>query len=108
MEIEYPRWQAYNIKQALQQSRIVAISGSRQSGKTTIARQIMNDNFIFRSLDRVELLQAAKNDPHEFVQHSEGTMIIDEIQKVPELFSEIKLAVDSDNRVGQFLLKQSQ
>ena len=107
MEIEYPRWQAHNIKQALQQSRIVAVSGSRQSGKTTIARQVMNDNFIFRSLDRVELLQSAKNDPHEFVQHTGGTMIIDESQKVPGLFSEIKLAVDSNNRAGQFLLTGS-
>jgi predicted AAA+ superfamily ATPase len=67
----------------------------------------MGDKGIYRSLDKDEFLQAAKYDPNEFVKNSGGTMVIDEIQKVPSLLSEIKLAVDKNNRPGQYLLTGS-
>lgn len=56
-----------------------------QCGKTTISRQLAIHDSIFRSLDDVTLLKAAIEDPNGFVKHSYGTMIIDEIQKAPNL-----------------------
>ena len=108
MNTEYIRWQAENARKALQNRRIVAISGARQTGKTTITRQII-ENGILRSLDNYALLRAAQNDPNEFVKNPEAekTMIIDEIQKVPALMPEIKLAVDKSNRPGQYLITGS-
>jgi predicted AAA+ superfamily ATPase len=95
------------LKQALSKRRVVVISGARQCGKTTLSRQIKIENSVFRSLDDVTLLKAAMDDPVGFVQHSHGTMIIDEIQKAPDLLPAIKQIVDSNNRAGQFLLTGS-
>ena len=107
MSVEYKRWQVENTQKALKNRRVVAISGARQTGKTTLTGQVMGDKGIYRSLDKTEFLQAAKYDPNEFVKNFVGTMVIDEIQKVPSLLSEIKLAVDKDNRPGQYLLTGS-
>ena len=87
----------------------MAISGARQTGKTTLTRQIVGDNGTFRSLDSAEMLRAAINDPNGFVKHMvpESIMVIDEVQKAPVLMSEIKLVVDKDNRPGQYLITGS-
>jgi predicted AAA+ superfamily ATPase len=107
MSKQYKRWMEPVLKQALSKRRVVVISGARQCGKTTLSKQIKIENSIFRSLDDVTLLKAATDDPTGFVQHSHGTMIIDEIQKAPDLLPAIKQIVDSDNRPGQFLLTGS-
>lgn len=109
MAKEYKRWQVENVQRALRNRRVVAISGARQTGKTTITMQAVGNNKTFRSLDNVAMLRAAKDDPHEFVQNlsAKATMVIDEIQKVPMLISEIKLTVDKDNRPGQYLITGS-
>jgi hypothetical protein len=92
----------------LKTRRVIAISGARQTGKTTLTKQVIGDDGIFRSLDNAALLRAATDDPNEFVKNStSGTMVIDEIQKVPQLMSEIKLAVDKNNRPGQYLITGS-
>jgi len=104
---EYRRWQVENTQKALKNRRVVAISGARQTGKTTLTEQVMGDKGVFRSLDKAEFLQAAQYDPNEFVKNSSGTMVIDEIQKVPSLLSEIKLEVDKNNRPGQYLITGS-
>ena len=108
MNKEYKRWQVENAQKSLKNRRVVAISGARQTGKTTITGQIVQ-NGTFRSLDNIALLEAAKNDPNEFVKNPSGktTMVIDEIQKVPALMSEIKLVVDNDMRPGQYLITGS-
>jgi len=109
MAKEYKRWQVKNTQKALKNRRVVAISGARQTGKTTITRQIDGNDGIFRNLDDASMLKAAKDDPKEFVKNLSGekTMIIDEIQKAPSLISEIKLAVDNNKRPGQYLITGS-
>ena len=107
MSGDYRRWQVENIQRALKNRRVVAISGARQTGKTTVTGQVMGGKGVYRSLDKNEFLQAAQFDPNEFVKNSSGTMVIDEIQKVPSLLSEIKLAVDKNNHPGQYLLTGS-
>ena len=105
---EYKRWQVENTQKALKNRRVVSIAGARQTGKTTITKQIIK-NGIFRTLDNTALLKAARKDPNEFVKIQPGkiTMVIDEIQKNPALLSEIKLAVDKNNRPGQYLITGS-
>ena len=105
--MSYRRWQVESTRRALKNRRVVAISGGRQTGKTTLTEQVMGKKGVYRSLDKNEFLQAARYDPNEFVKNSRGTMVIDEIQKVPSLLSEIKLAVDKNNRPGQYLLTGS-
>jgi predicted AAA+ superfamily ATPase len=105
---DFKRWQVENAQAALSNRRVVAVSGARQTGKTTITGQIVQSGN-FRSLDNAAQLQAAMDDPNEFVKNPEAnkTMVIDEIQKVPALMSEIKLAVDKNKRPGQYLITGS-
>jgi predicted AAA+ superfamily ATPase len=107
MAKEYLRWQAANVKKALRHRRVVVVSGARQTGKTTLTRQAVGQNNTFRTLDNDAALISAKQDPRGFVKNRQGTMVIDEVQKAPALISEIKIAVDNNNRKGQYLLTGS-
>ena len=103
----YPRWRTESLLQALDNRRVIIISGARQSGKTTLTEQIRKPGFEYRTLDDTNLLDLALNDPKGFVKTSSETLIIDEIQKAPKLIPEIKMVVDKDNRNGQFILTGS-
>ena len=107
MRMEYDRWQKAAVLEALATRRVTIIAGARQSGKTTLAKQIVKQNDIFRTLDDTAMLKAALSDPRGFVKHARGTMVIDEIQKAPLLLTAIKQQVDEDNSPGQFLLTGS-
>ncbi len=103
----YPRWQKQNIREALNTRRILLLSGVRQCGKTTLAKELVDKNIEFRTLDDSTLKLSAENDPHGFIKHNKNTLIIDEIQRVPALLLAIKKMVDEDTRPGQYLLTGS-
>ena len=103
----YPRWQTQVVKTLLGERRAVVLTGPRQCGKTTLARNLVSEDVLYRTLDDETIRQAAETDPKSFVIHDAQTMIIDEIQRVPALLPAIKLVVDRDNRPGQFLLTGS-
>lgn len=103
----YPRWQRKTIETALAERRVLMLAGPRQCGKTTLARDLISSDIEYRTLDDLTLRQAAQNDPHSFVKHSAETLIIDEVQRVPDLLPAIKMTVDEDTRRGQFLLTGS-
>lgn len=103
----YHRWQKENVQEAMNTRRVLLLSGARQCGKTTLAKELVNEDTEYRTLDDLTLKQAAENDPHGFVKHSKRTLIIDEVQRVPDLLPAIKKVVDENTRTGQYLLTGS-
>jgi len=87
--------------------RVLLLGGARQCGKTTLARELESDLAEYRTLDDATLREAAENDPQGFIKRNTTTLIIDEVQRVPSLLTEIKKAVDEDTTPGQYLLTGS-
>lgn len=107
----YPRMVESYIANALKDTRVVMITGPRQSGKTTLAKRLIQDNSgggegVFLSLDDSTIQDAAREDPRGFLRQS-YPIIIDEIQRVPELLLAIKENVDNDPTPGRFLITGS-
>jgi predicted AAA+ superfamily ATPase len=104
----FPRRAQRGVSAALADTRVVVINGARQTGKSTLAR-IVAATFPgseFRYLDEAPVRAAAQADPSLFVRH-DGLLVIDEVQRVPDLFLAIKHDVDVDSRPGRFLLTGS-
>ena len=93
------------IRTALADTRIVAIVGPRQSGKTTLARRIA-DARPFVTLDDDQFRRFAEDDPAGFIR-GQREAVIDEIQRVPNLLLALKQAVDEDPRPGRYLITGS-
>lgn len=103
----YKRWAHSALIDALQSHRIALLSGARQCGKTTLVRTLDKIFYEYRSLDDLTLLKAAESDPQDFVRTQKKTLIIDEIQRVPDLLLAMKYIVDQNPQKGQFLLAGS-
>lgn len=86
---------------------VVTITGPRQSGKTTLAKNHFK-NHEYVSLENGANLRLAQQDPEAFLSLHAGPVIFDEAQKCPELFSYLQEIVDSDNSPGKFVLTGSQ
>ncbi|MCI0434763.1 MAG: ATP-binding protein, partial [Gemmatimonadetes bacterium] len=87
---------------------VVLIHGPRQSGKTTLARAVgERRGYRYYSFDEDVLRATAERDPTGFVADLPRRVILDEVQRVPALFSALKIAVDRDRVPGRFLLTGS-
>lgn len=89
---------------ALADTPVVAIVGARQTGKSTLVQQAIANQktpWVYRSLDDLDVLQQAQNDPNALLAGHPGPMAIDEIQRAPELLLAIKASVDRDRRPGR-------
>ena len=94
---------------ALSDTPVVYLQGPRQSGKSTLAQSLRAQGFKaqYFTLDEAATLEAAESDPDGFVAGLPEQVIIDEVQRVPELFRAIKHNVDSKRQPGRFLLTGS-
>ena len=92
---------------ALEDTRVVLVNGARQSGKSTLVRLVAAEReATYRSLDGGAVRRAAHEDPAGFIDVA-GPVVIDEVQRVPELFLAIKADVDARPVPGRFLLTGS-
>jgi len=104
----YYRFSEEILLEALQDTPVVLIHGSRQCGKTTLANSVgERQGYHYISFDDDNQLQAAKADPVGFVQSLPEKTILDEIQRTPELFTSIKASIDQNRKPGRFILTGS-
>ncbi|MFZ1982940.1 MAG: ATP-binding protein [Desulfatitalea sp.] len=96
------------IHMAMADTPVVLLNGARQTGKTTLAQAMAaGSDAQYYTLDDYATLALAAGDPAGFIRSLNGPVVIDEIQKAPELFPAIKLSVDKDRTPGRFLLTGS-
>ena len=85
----------------------VCLFGPRQCGKTTLAKNLFPD-FSYANLEDMDTRSLAKNDPKEFFVRYPEPVIIDEIQRVPELLSTVQVRIDQNHKKGQYIITGSQ
>jgi len=86
---------------------VIAITGPRQSGKTTLCKKLFKD-YRYVSLENPDNKEFALSDPKGFLEEYNDNVIIDEVQNAPELFSYIQGIVDESKKTGQYILTGSQ
>ncbi len=103
------RRQSKRILEALDDTPVVLIHGPRQCGKSTVAEEIARSRFGGRmvTLDDPLTMHLARSDPKGFFAAYPPPILVDEIQRAPNLFQTIKLLVDRKRDPGQFLLTGS-
>lgn len=103
-----PRLAQARLTESLTDTPVVLLHGPRQCGKTTLARTVAEPaGYGYLTFDDDNLVAAARSDPVGFIAGLPPHMVLDEIQRVPELFTSIKAVVDRDRRPGRFLLTGS-
>lgn len=85
----------------------VLVAGPRQVGKTTMLKKI-TQNIGYATMDDIVLLTTAREESVTFFKDNPPPVFIDEIQKAPELFPQIKMLIDRDGQKGQFFMCGSQ
>ena len=102
------RWQDSKIRAMLGVRRGVNLTGTRQTGKSTLAGIVDLPKSRRYTFDDKLVRGIARTDPNGFVAHDKDeTIVIDEIQKVPDVLDAIKMVVDKDSSAGQYLLTGS-
>jgi len=102
----FHRFSAGRVATALKDTPVVMVNGPRQSGKTTLVRDLVAGKRAFFTLDDETVLEGARQDPTGFMRGLDHTTI-DEVQRAPDLLRAIKRSVDQDRRPGRFLITGS-
>jgi len=95
------------LRKMADQFKAVAITGPRQSGKTTLCQLVFPDK-PYVSLETPDERMRALRDPRQFLSRFPDGCILDEIQRAPELFSYLQGILDANKKPGQFILTGSQ
>lgn len=99
-----------NIKEALLDTPVIALNGARQTGKSTFCHMLskqLKQDVQYLTFDDVTILSAAQSDPIGFLAGVKNYVILDEIQRAPELLLSIKQYVDQDRAKKRFILTGS-
>ncbi|MBP7507080.1 MAG: ATP-binding protein [Prolixibacteraceae bacterium] len=96
-----------SIRKYLGKYPVIAVTGPRQSGKTTMLKAMLN-GYRYVSLENPDIRSFAEDDPNGFLKIYDKYVIFDEAQRVPSLFSYIQTIVDESKIMGQFVLSGSQ
>ena len=102
----FPRLLEPRLREILSDTPVAGLIGPRQSGKTTLAKLVSEPGRAYLTLDDPNVLAAALADPIGLIGDVDR-VVIDEIQRAPELMLAIKHSVDADRRPGRFLLTGS-
>lgn len=117
----YPRYAELRLAEALEESPVVLIQGPRQCGKTTLAQIVGSPRgltaganlpagegaYAYVTFDDDIARRGAETDPMGFIAGLPERAALDEVQRVPGIFTALKLAVDRDRSPGRFLLTGS-
>ena len=103
----YPRTAQQRLAESLSDYPVVVLTGARQAGKSTLLRHALSD-WTMVSLEDPDVREFAHSDPRGFLRQYPAPLVIDEAQRVPTLFSFIQTAVDTDGRMGRYVLSGSQ
>lgn len=96
------------VREAQADRAVVLLNGARQVGKSTLARALATASGArYVTLDDATVAAAARSDPEGFLSASSSPIVLDEVQRAPDLFLAIKASVDRDRRPGRFLLTGS-
>ena len=88
----------------LENRPVVAILGPRQCGKTTLARELFTGHFSFLDLERPSDLAKLSSGAEFYLREKKGPLVIDEAQRMPEIFPLLRVEVDRRRKPGQFVL----
>ena len=102
-----PRHAEPAVEQLSKMFGAVLVAGPRQVGKTTMLQRITKD-IRYATLDDMVLLESAQENSGTFFKDYPPPVFVDEIQKAPELFPQIKMILDRDHKKGQFFMCGSQ
>ncbi|MCB9282791.1 MAG: ATP-binding protein [Lewinellaceae bacterium] len=102
-----PRRIVPSLQQQLGKYPVLALTGPRQSGKTTILQEVFPE-YTYVSLENVDIRERALTDPNGFLRTYDNMVIFDEVQRAPSLFSYLQTKVDRDKKMGQYILSGSQ
>lgn len=105
--MKFQRSSALLLMQALDSYPVIVVTGPRQAGKSTLIRESLPD-WRMLSLEDIDLRRFAQADPRGFLKLYPAPLIIDEVQRVPELLSYIQTMVDNSGLMGQYVLSGSQ
>jgi len=95
------------IKYLISKFPVISLTGPRQSGKTTLVKNCL-PGYNYVNMEDMEMREFASEDPKSFLSKYNNKVIIDEVQRIPELFSYIQTEVDKSGKTGQFILTGSQ
>lgn len=102
-----PRSLFHKIQEQKDKFPVIAITGPRQSGKTTLAKMLFPE-YEYYNLEHLNTKKLVQKDPVSFIDGLNGPVIIDEVQKVPEILSQIQVKVDDTKLMGQFVITGSE
>ena len=102
-----PRELAHVLVEMARKMPIISITGPRQSGKTTLSKSCFPD-YEYVNLESPDVRQFAIDDPKAFLNQHKTGLIIDEAQRLPELFSYLQVFSDENGRSGEYILTGSQ